>query len=167
MFSRLMCYSFTDWLTRQTVSDPAVAVLPSEPALAGTSELVVPSAFYPFSGAFPIAAADGGFDAGTFDAPSGPESAPSGSPLTSVDSAGWTEVVIQERSPYLSNVIIIGRKAEVNASINAELKTSSPQGFYLREDGGFPSDTSTCGCPGPSVSNNSSFSCLSFNEVTK
>ena len=83
-----------------------------------------------------------------------------------VDTAGWTGMVIQE-GPWGRSIVIYGRKAAVNTSINTVLETAPFRGGQLRRLGGVSSDNSTCGCSGRSKVNDRRLSCLSFNEVTK
>jgi hypothetical protein len=122
------------------------------------------SAHLPMLGAFPLLVAKNE-PFRSSHAPDEPESALFRS-TTSVDSAGWTEVVILEGS-MLPSYFIIGRKAEVNASINDVFQASPPRGGRLVKMGGISSDNRTCGCPGQSDMYDNSISCLSFNEVTK
>jgi len=152
-FSRLTCHSQGDWPTRRTLSGSTLG-----------RGLNLGAIFSFVCGAFPPFNDDRRF----WDrrAPVEPEDTCFWSTATSVDSAGWTEVVIQERRLVVSYVII-GRKAEVNASIDCVLETASYGGGRLVESGGISFDKSTCGCPGRSDVGDSSFSCLSFNEVTK
>jgi len=95
-----------------------------------------------------------------------PESALSRSTTIIVDSAGWTEMVIQE-GPRVLSYVSIGRGAEVNASINFVEEAAPTGGGQLAKLGGTPSDNRTCGCPGRSDMFDNRISCLSFNEVTK
>jgi len=111
----------------------------------------------PFGGAYPAAyCADDGF---TSDhAPWEPVSTMFWSTSTSVDSAGWTEVVILKGTHVLSNVVT-GHLAEVNASVNYVMEAGFRADLSLRESGGGLSDNSTCGCPGWSEVNDSKISC--------
>jgi hypothetical protein len=87
------------------------------------------------------------------------------STTASVDTAGWTEVVIQKEPSVLSDVIIGSLIAEVNASINRAYGAAFG-GLGLKRSGGaeFLGDTDECrsyaGLKG------SSFSCSNNNEVT-
>ena len=157
MIMRLMCYSYSDWLIRQATSGlPAFSLwFERESAESGQGEAFMD--VLPFPGAYPLArcAADGF----TVDhAPWEPVSTVFWSTSTSVDSAGWTEVVIQKRTYVLSNVIT-GHRAEVNASVNYVMEVALQGDQWLRLSGGGLSDTCTCGCPGWSEVNNSKISC--------
>lgn len=154
LFSRLLCHSHADKLKRRIVSGSTGGYGPCpDPILS------------PMLGAFPLSVGDTHRFVDNH-APDRPESISSWSTTTSVDSAGWTEVVIQER-PHVFSYVIVGRKAEVNASINCVLEAAPLGGSALVKTGGVPSDIGACGCPGCSDVSDSSFSCLSFNEVTK
>ena len=153
-FSRLTCHSNADCLNRQTVH--------GSPGGTGSEP---DSALLSMLGTFPLS-----FDSTCrfrgYHAPVAPVSALSRSTTTIVDSAGWTEVVIQEGSLAPSD-FITGRKAKVNASFNIDKETTPPRGGSFGESYATSSDTSTCGCPGQSDMSDNSISCLSFNEVTK
>jgi hypothetical protein len=84
---------------------------------------------------------------------------------TTVDTAGWTEVVIQREPQVLSDVMIGSLIAEVNASINF-VTGAAPSGLGLKQSGGaeFLGDTDVC--RGYSGLKGSSFSCSNNNEVT-
>jgi len=99
-------------------------------------------------------------------APREPEFTTTRSTSTSVDSAGWTEVVIQE-GRFVLSYVNVGRKAEVNASINQVPEAAPLPERRLGKSGGLPFDTSTCGCPSRYCMDDGKISCLSFNEVTK
>lgn len=161
-FSRLTCHSKADWLNRQTVHglSDGIGYLPVD-----SKDFDPDSAHLPMLGAFPLLVGKHRRFRSSH-APDLLESALFRSTTTSVDSAGWTEVVIQEGLLAPSD-FIKGRKAEVNASINHALETTPPRGGQLRKMGGISSDNSTCGCPGQSDMYDNSISCLSFNEVTK
>lgn len=161
-FSRLTCHSKADWLNRQTEdgSPDGIGSIPVD-----SIEFDPETAYLSMLGAFPLLVGkDRRFRSN--HAPDEPESTLFRSTTTSVDSAGWTEVVIQEGF-LLPSDFIIGRKAEVNASIDYVLETTPPRGGRLENKGGISFDTSTCGCPGRSDMYDNSISCLSFNEVTK
>jgi hypothetical protein len=98
-------------------------------------------------------------------APDHPVSPAFWSSTTSVDTAGWTEVVIQREPQVLSDVIIGYSIAEVNASINyvAGAVDDGP-GLDWSEDGEFFGDTVLC--RGYPEVNGCSFSCSNNNEVT-
>lgn len=151
---RLTCHSSVDRLTRQTASGSP-----------GSMSACLDPVLLPMLGAFPLLV-DNSHRFKDRRAPGYLESAVSWSTVTSVDSAGWTEVVIQEGRHVLSYVFV-GPKAEVNASFDHVLGPAPLRGSRLVESGGIPSDNRTCGCTGPSDVNDSRFSCLSFNEVTK
>jgi hypothetical protein len=87
------------------------------------------------------------------------------STITSVDIAGWTEVVIQGGPRVLSDVIFGSYGAEVNASINdvADVASGVP-GFEWTGDRAAMG--CICGYPGSSVVDDNSFSCSNNNEVT-
>lgn len=87
------------------------------------------------------------------------------STTTSVDTAGWTEVVIQREPQVLSDVIIGSLIAEVNASIN-RVAGAAPGGLGLKQSGGteFVGDTEVC--RGYSGLKGGNFSCSNNNEVT-
>jgi len=99
-------------------------------------------------------------------APKEPKIVPSWSTATSVDTAGWTHVVIQGGLHVLLDVFIGQSLAMVNTSINDVLE-ADPRGqlrlFWL--DGG-TSDGGAFRRLGFREMNNSSISCPSFNEVT-
>jgi hypothetical protein len=80
------------------------------------------------------------------------------SATTPVDTAGWTEVVIQERTPVLFYVIT-GPRAEVNASVNQVMEAALPVDLMLSRTGGGWFDPCTCGCPGWSEVNDNKISC--------
>ena len=88
------------------------------------------------------------------------------SPTTTVDTAGWTEVVIQREPQVLSDVIVGFLKAEANASINFVSGAASSGGLRLRQTGGAEIIGDTDLCRGYSGVNRSSFSCSNNNEVT-
>jgi hypothetical protein len=153
-FLRLRHHSYADWLTRQMVSGSSGSI--------SSNPDPVP---LPMLGAFPYLVGNlhrfiDGY------APERPESTTIRSTSTSVDSAGWTEVVIQE-GHFVYSYVNNGHKAEVNASIDCLPEVAPPGSRPFRSAGGLPSDIGTCGYHGPSDMNDSKFSCLSFNEVTK
>ncbi len=162
MFSRLMCHSYTDWLTRRTVSgsSDSIGSIPVD-----SNEFDPDYGSLSMLGAFPLLVDNSNLFRSNH-APDAPESIISWSTTTSVDSAGWTEVVIQE-GHHVFSYVSIGLMATVNASINYVLEAAPLQGGLLVKTDGVPSDNSTCGCPGPSDLSDIRFSCLSFNEVTK
>jgi hypothetical protein len=83
----------------------------------------------------------------TFDhAPTESKTPASGSANAAVDTAGWTEVVIQERTPVLFHVIT-GPLAKVNASVNRVMEAALSVDLKHRRSGGGWSDFCTCGCP--------------------
>lgn len=51
------------------------------------------------------------------------------------DTAGWTEMVIQERTPVLFHVVS-GPRAEVNASVNEVMEVVLPVDLLLMQTGG-------------------------------
>ncbi len=87
------------------------------------------------------------------------------STTTSVDTAGWTEVVIQREPLVLSDVIIGYSVAEVNASINS-VSGAADGGLWLNQSGGVEFFGDTDVCRGYAVMNGSSISCSNNNEVT-
>lgn len=98
-------------------------------------------------------------------APDRPVPTSSSSTTTSVDTAGWTEVVIQREPLVLSDVIIGYSLAEVNASINY-VSGAADGGLWLDQSGGSEFFGDTDECRGYAVMNGSSFSCSNNNEVT-
>ena len=98
-------------------------------------------------------------------APDLPAPTTSLSTTTSVDTAGWTEVVIQREPMVLSDVIIGYSLAEVNASINY-VSGAANGGLWLDQSGGAEFFGDTDVCRGYSVLNGSRFSCSNNNEVT-
>lgn len=113
MFSRLTCHSDSDWLIRRTSSgSSAVPEVSGRVSFGGRADSV--SCFS--LGAFPASHAR---RAGSVKrhAPMKPAATKSWSTATPVDSAGWTQVVIQERRRAFSDVNT-GLRAKVNASIN-------------------------------------------------
>ena len=154
MFSRLMYHSHTDWLTRRTVSGSSKGIgsIPVD-----SNEFDPDYGSLSMLGAFPLLVDNTNLFRSNH-APDWLESIYSWSTSTPVDSAGWTEVVIQERR-HVSSYFIIGRLAMVNASFNYVLE-AAPRGVgRLVESGGVPSDNSTCGCPGWSEWSDSKLSC--------
>ncbi len=153
-FSRLTRHSIEDWSNRWM-----------SPGSKGSTGRKPAPALLSMLGLFPcLVGSTGRFrNSRALDAP---ESALFRSTSNPVDTAGWTEAVIQEGLRSLS-IVSFGRKATVNTSIDYMLETTPPRGGRLRQWGRILSDNSTCGCPGPSGVNDSRFSCLSFNEVTK
>jgi hypothetical protein len=153
-FSRLTCHSNADCLNRQTVHGSP-----------GGSGSEVDPALLSMLGTFPLSVDSTSrfHDSLALDVPVFALS-PSTTPI--VDSAGWTEVVIQEGS-FPPSDFIIGRKAKVDASFNIDKETTPPKGRSARRIRQLLSDNCTCGCPGRSVMSDNSISCLSFNEVTK
>jgi hypothetical protein len=154
---RLICCSHSDWLISQATSG-----LPAYPLWFERESVEIDrcGAFMdvlPFGGAYPPAhCANDGF---TVDhAPWEPESTIFWSTSTSVDTAGWTEVVIQQRTHVLSNVIT-GHLAEVNASVDCVMAVAPQGDRRLRLSGDGLSDTCTCGCPGWFETNDSEISC--------
>jgi hypothetical protein len=164
MFLRLTCYSLSDWLTRQMVSEKPAAWSRGQ-RQADHIGMAPNRADLLVSGAFPERSAAGYYGASRC-APRRSVSTESWSTTTPVDIAGWTQVVIQEGQHVLSDVNT-GPLAEVNASIDWVLGSVDDGAHRLNYCGGEASGINTCGCPGWSDSNNSRFSCLSFNEVTK
>ena len=113
MFSRLTCHSDSDWLIRGTSSgSSAVPEVSGRVSFGGRADSV--SCFS--LGAFP---ANHARRAGSVKrhAPVKPAATKSWSTATPADSAGWTQVVIQERRRAFSDVNT-GLRAKVNASIN-------------------------------------------------
>jgi hypothetical protein len=153
---RLTCYSYSDWLIRQIPSGlPSAALFSQAAAESGRSEAV--AEVLPFSGARPpMFVTDHRF---TFaHAPSELEAPVFPSATTLVDTAGWTEVVIQERTGVLFYVIT-GPRAEVNASVNHVMEAALPVDLLLSKTGGGWFDPCTCGCPGWSDVNDNKISC--------
>jgi len=153
-FLRLRHHSYTDWLTRQMVSGSSGSI--------SSNPDPVP---LPMLGAFPHLVGNPHCFMDGY-APERPESTTIRSTSTSVDSAGWTEVVIQE-GHFVYSYVDNGLKAEVNASIDCVPEVAPLGNHQLLSTGGLPSDIGTCGCLGTSHMSDSKFSCLSFNEVTK
>lgn len=100
------------------------------------------------------------------NAPGEPRLVPSWSTTTSVDNAGWTQVVIQRGRYVLLDVIMGQSMAMVNASINDVLEAGFSGRLRLFWLGGGTSDDSAFERLGFGEMNNSSISCPSFNEVT-
>ena len=154
---RLICFSYSDWLIRQAISGLPIYSLQFERESVEADQRGAFTDVLPFGGAYPVAHdANNGF---TVDhAPREPVSNMVWSTSTAVDTAGWTEVVIQKRTHVLSNVVT-GHLAKVNASINYVMEVA-PQGDQrLRLSGDGLSDICTCGCPGWSVVNDKKISC--------
>lgn len=99
-------------------------------------------------------------------APPEPTPALSWSTTTSVDIAGWTEVVIQGGRNVLSDVSTGHSLAMVNTSINDVPVTADTGSYALCRVGNKTFCDGAMGCPGLWEMNNSSISCPSFNEVT-
>lgn len=113
MFSRLTCHSDSDWLILRTSSGSlAVPEVSGRVSFGGRADSV--SCFS--LGAFPASHAH---RAGSVKrhAPVKSAATKSWSTATPVDSAGWTQVVIQERRRAFSDVNK-GLRAKVKASIN-------------------------------------------------
>jgi hypothetical protein len=100
-FSRLTCHSQSDWLNRQTVhrSPDGIGYIPVD-----SNEFEPDSAHLSMLGAFPLLV-DRKESFRDSHAPDALESALFRSTTTSVDSAGWTEVVIQRGVSYSSDSI--------------------------------------------------------------
>ena len=157
MIMRLMCYSYSDWLIRQATSGLPAYSLWFERQSAESDQCEAFTDVLPFSGAYPVAFCAG--DGFTVDhAPWEPEAIMFWSTNTSVDTAGWTEVVIQKRTLVLSNVST-GHLAEVNASVNYVMEAAFQDDHMLGVSGGGLSDPCTCGCPGWSDMNDKKISC--------
>jgi len=153
---RLTCYSYSDWLIRQIPSGLPSAALFSQ-AAAESGRRATVAEVLPIAGARPpVFVTDYFF---TFDhAPMKPEAPVFQSTTTLVDTAGWTEMVIQERTGVLFYVIT-GQRAEVNASVNHVMEAALPVDLMLSETGGGWFDPCTCGCPGWSDVNDNKLSC--------
>jgi hypothetical protein len=153
-FLRLRHHLYADWLTPQMVSGSFGSI--------SSSPDPVP---LPMLGAFPYLVGNPHRFMDGY-APEQPESTTIRSTSPSVDSAGWTEVVILE-GHFVFSYVDNGHRAEVNASIDCVPEVAPPGSYRLLSSGGVPSDKRTCGCTDQSDMNDSKFSCLSFNEVTK
>jgi len=81
------------------------------------------------------------------------------STTTSVDIAGWTEVVIQGGRCALSDVSIGYLYAKVNASVNNVLEAAVTGSLWLYRSGDGTSNGGAYRCPGSSEVNSSSISC--------
>jgi len=153
---RLTCYSYSDWLIRQTPSGLPIYLRPSGRESAESSQEQVIAEVLPFSGARPpVYHADHLF--ASDHAPAEPKTPLVWSSTTVVDTAGWTEMVIQKRAPVLFHVIT-GHRAEVNASVNYVMEATLAVDLMHRRNGGGWSDPCTCGCPGRSEVNDNKFS---------
>lgn len=156
MTMRLTCYSYSDWLIRQTSSSLPSAILYIRAAAEGGRCEAVADVL-PVSGARPpVFVTDLRF--AIDHAPWELKAPVFLSTTTPVDTAGWTEVVIQERTPVLFYVIT-GQGAEVNASVNQVMEAALPVDLMLSETGGGWFDPCTCGCPGRSEMNDNKISC--------
>jgi hypothetical protein len=100
-FSRLTCHSDSDWLNRQPVpgSLDGIGHTPVD-----STKFEPDSVLLSMLGAFPLSVGSTS-RFGRIHAPDVPRTAFFRSTATSVDSAGWTEVVIQEGSSIPSNFI--------------------------------------------------------------
>jgi hypothetical protein len=161
-FSRLTCHSQSDWLNRPTVhgSPGGIGYKPVD-----STEFDPDSAHLSMLGAFPLLV-DKPERFKSNHAPDLPESALFRSTTTSVDSAGWTEVVIQEGS-VVPSYFIKWPQGRGKRQLQHCAGGHPFRGGPARKKGGISSDNSTCGCPGRSDMYDNSISCLSFNEVTK
>ena len=99
-------------------------------------------------------------------APKEPKLVPSWSTTTSVDKAGWTQVVIQGGQYVLSDVNTGQSMAMVNASINDVLEAGPRGRFRLFWSGDGTSDGGAFGRRGFEKMNDISISCPNNNEVT-
>jgi hypothetical protein len=161
MFSRLTCHSDSDWLIQRTISGLlAVPEVSERVSFGGRADSVSCLSL----GAFPASHVP---RAGSVKrhAPVKPAATKSWSTATPVDSAGWTQVVIQERRRAFSDVNT-GFRAEVNASIN-EVTGRRASGDWLHSSGGGSFKDSACGRYGLCDMDDSKLSCTNNNEVTR
>ena len=143
-FLRLTSYSFSDSLTRLIpFGSPGCSVACDWAAIEAA-----------------------GTDYEYLHAPKEPDLVPSWSTTTSVDTAGWTQVVIQRGQYVLLDVKKGQLMAMVNTSINDVFEAGLGGRLRRFESGGGISDGGAFGRLGFEEMSDISISCPSFNEVT-